>query len=352
MKKMTIALILIIALLATACAPIDLGAGDGSIDIVCTTFAEYDWLRNLTVGVDNVKLSLLVDAGIDLHSYQPTADDVVKIAAADMFVYVGGVSDGWVADAVKEAVNKEQVVVNLMTVLGDRVKPTPHQHGDADGDHDHAADGDHDHTADGYHDHAADGDHNHVADGDHNHSEQVYQLDEHIWLSLKNAQIIVRHLTDKLVEIDPDNALIYGQNSAHYLAELLQLDEQYQQTIGAAPHDSLIFADRFPFAYLFDDYGLSYYAAFSGCSAETEASFEKVVDLAAKLDQLGLKSVVILEQNDGKMAQTVIDNSATKDAQIYVINSMQSMTEDDFKNDNDYLKIMRDNLTVLQKALD
>lgn len=336
-------------MLLSSCGQSNQALNDDVLNIVCTTFPEYDWLRNLTAGCDNVKLSFLIDEGIDLHSYQPTADDVIQIAAADMFVYVGGVSDGWVADAVKEAVNKDMVVVNLMDLLGDRVMPTPHKHSDHDQDGDHDADHNHEGNHDADHNHEGDHDADHNHEG--NHQADHNQQDEHIWLSLKNAELIVGELTHKLVELDPDNVHLYGQNSAHYLAELQQLDQQYQQVVADAKHDTLIFADRFPFVYLFNDYGLDYYAAYTGCSAETEASFETVIFLAEKLDELGLKSLIILEKSDGKMAQTVIDNSEAKDAVVYMLDSLQSMTQADINSGVDYLQIMKNNLSTIEEAL-
>ncbi len=343
-KSRLLILILILATLLSSCGQGGQFSNDGVLNIVCTTFPQYDWLKNLTVGVDNVEITLLVDQGVDLHSYQPTADDVIKIASADLFVYGGGASDGWVADAVKEAVNKDIVVVDMMALLGDKVKTVAHDH-EGDADHDHESDADHDHEGDADHANESDADHTHEDDADHDHK------DEHVWLSLKNAELIVGELTHKLVELDPDNVHLYGQNSAHYLAELQQLDQRYQQVVADAKHDTLIFADRFPFIYLVEDYGLNYYAAFSGCSAETEASFETVVFLASKLDEHNLKTVLVLEKNDGKIAQTIIENSTLKDAEIAVLNSMQSITSADQKNGADYLSIMQENLTVLEKAL-
>ncbi len=341
-RKLIAMIITIIALLVAGCTAAPFGADDGSLNIVCTTFPAYDWLRNLTVGNEGVKLTLLVDGGVDLHSYQPTTDDVVKIASADLFVYGGGASDSWVEDALKEAVNDDMVVVNLMDALADRVQPMAHKSAADDVTHNHEQENEAAHS----HEHRQGHQDDHANQAAHGH-----QFDEHIWLSPKNAEIIVKQLTNQLVASDSENALLYGQNSAHYLAELKQLDDAYQKAIGEAAHNTLVFADRFPFIYLCVDYGLEYYAAFSGCSAESEASFETIAFLADKLDALELGAVLVLEHSDGKIAQTVIDNSGRDDVKIIQLNSIQSLTAAEIKDDKGYLEMMYDNLSALQEAL-
>ena len=311
--------------------------------VVCTIFPEYDWIRQL-VGdkKDNYEITYLLDKGVDLHSYQPTAEDIAKIANCDLFVYVGGESDGWVDDALKESKNDKMQVVNLLETLGKNVKPEEVVEGmqeEDEHDHDHD-DKDHD-----------DKDHDHEdADHDHDHEEET-EYDEHVWLSLRNATALVNTLAEKLQTIDPENKDYYATTAADYTAKLGDLDSRYLATIKKAKVKTVLFGDRFPFRYLVDDYGLKYYAAFVGCSAETEASFETVAFLAKKTDDLKLKSVLVIENSDQKIAKKIVETTKDKNQNIVVLNSMQSVTNDDIANGATYLSIMESNLKALASAL-
>ena len=315
--------------------------------VVCTIFPEYDWIRQL-VGdkKDNYEITYLLDKGVDLHSYQPTAEDIAKIANCDLFVYVGGESDGWVDDALKESKNDKMQVVNLLETLGKNVKPEEVVEGmqeEDEHDHDHE-DADHDHED-------KDKDHDHEdADHDHHHEEET-EYDEHVWLSLRNATALVNTLAEKLQTIDPENKDYYAGTAADYTAKLGDLDSRYLANIKKAKVKTVLFGDRFPFRYLVDDYGLKYYAAFVGCSAETEASFETVAFLAKKTDDLKLKSVLVIENSDQKIAKKIVETTKDKNQNIVVLNSMQSITNEDIANGATYLSIMESNLKALASAL-
>ena len=181
------------------------------------------------------------------------------------------------------------------------------------------------------------------------HEEKEY--DEHVWLSLKNTKQLCNAIAEALEEIDPERADIYDANMVAYEEKLDDLDAQYQETVDNAKQKTLLFGDRFPFRYLVDDYGLSYYAAFAGCSAESEASFETISFLAKKVDELGLKNIMTIEKSDQKIAKTIIENTATKDQKILTLDSMQSTTSDDIANGETYLSAMEKNLEVLKEAL-
>ena len=277
---------------------------------------------------------MLLDNGVDLHSYQPTAQDMIKISECDMFVYVGGESDEWVEDALKEAVNKDMVVVNLLEVLGDAVKAEEMVEG-MQGEDEH----EHDHD-----DEDADHDHEH---GD----EEEEEKDEHVWLSLRNASAVCEALEKSLERIDAANADTYKKTLGAYKEKLAGLDEEYKKAVGTGSTDTVLFGDRFPFRYLVDDYDLNYYAAFVGCSAETEASFETVTFLAGKVDELSLKCILTIENNNQKIAKTISDNTKDKNQTILTMDSMQSVTSKDVKDGASYLKIMEQNLEVLKEAL-
>jgi zinc transport system substrate-binding protein len=168
---------------------------------------------------------------------------------------------------------------------------------------------------------------------------------------LKNTQTLVSTIAEALASADADNAETYKSNAAEYNNKLAELNQQYEVTINGAKNHTVLFGDRFPFRYLVDDYNLSYYAAFVGCSAETEASFETVKFLADKVDELGLNTVFTIENSDQKIAKTIIENTNSKDAQILTLDSMQSTTSEDVANGATYLSIMEENLKVLEEGL-
>ena len=295
---------------------------DGALKVVATIFPVYDWAVNIAgSGEGSPDVTLLLSSGVDMHSYQPTAADLITVSSCDIFIYVGGESDAWVADALREAVNKDMIVIDLLEALGEATKE------------EEAAEG------------------MQEADGHGHGGEEEAEYDEHIWLSLKNAAALTSVITDAICAADPDNAAVYEANAEDYIAKLTSLDAEYQTAVSSAARDTLLFGDRFPFRYLTDDYGLTYYAAFAGCSAETEASFETVTFLAGKLDELGLRTVLTIEGSDRRIAETIISNSQTKDQQILSLDSMQATTGADAAGGVTYLSVMESNLEILKQAL-
>ncbi len=547
----------------------------GKISVVTTIFPIYDWVREIVGANDHVDISILLDSGVDLHSYQPTVQDIVKVASSDVFAYVGGESDEWVNGALAGAVNPEMQVVNLVEAMGEDIKmeeivegmehnhdhdhddhdhdeddhghdeddhdhDEDHDHGHDEDDHDHGEDHDHDHddhdgdeqehaaepfadsevedrplsdfagdwqsaypyllngsldeaiehsaqdgsmTAEEYHAyyeqglkadaerlvisedgvftfyvngephqseyeyrnfliywnvygskgvryqyeaknpengvpkyvqisdhliHPAKAEHLHVYvtdvsfehlvedttnwpyyfpasltdeeviahfggghshddddedDHDHGHDEDEHdnehehdheheeEADEHVWLSLRNAQKLVAALTDALCKADPADAETFRANAAAYIGKLAALDAQYTETVNSAAFKAFLFGDRFPFRYLADDYGLDYFAAFSGCSAESEASFATVVFLAGRMDELGLPAVLTIENPRTRLAQTIVENTQAKNQKILSLDSMQGTTAADIAAGATYLGIMENNLAVLRDAL-
>ena len=318
--------------------------------VVATVFPIFDWTREILGEGSRAELTLLLDRGVDLHSYQPSAQDIMKISTCDVFIYVGGESDAWVKDALREAVNKDMVVVNLMDVLGSRAKTEEHREGmETEHHHDHDAHADRDvHDAHG-HKHEA---HEHKHDGHgHGHEAKAPERDEHVWMSLRNAALFTDAIAEALTKADAQNAERYAKNAAAYKEKLAALDADYTKATEAAPRKTLLFGDRFPFRYLVDDYGLTYYAAFPGCSAETEASFETIAFLAGKLDELRLPVILVTESRSHKIAEAIVQNTASPDRKILVLDSMQSETLKASAEGNTYLSVMRKNLEVLKEAL-
>ena len=339
------------------------------LSIVTTIYPEYAWVKEiLGQRADSVELTLLIKNGVDLHSYKPTAQDIAKIASANMVIYVGGESDEWIKDALEATPKKGRSEINLMKALGDRVKaeeivegmqgfetkdvvrqkvtepaevhqPERETRENAKEDHEH-----HEHadpsTSSGTKEHHH-----------HDHDEEI-ENDEHVWLSLKNAEILVQKITVELAKLDLAHASAYKDNAADYIARIRALDGDYRKAIESAHRKTILFGDRFPFRYLVDDYGIKYYAAFVGCSAESEASFEAIAFLANKMDSDSLPAILTIEKGNKKIASAVLAASKnSKDAQILTINSMQSVTEQQIAKGESYLTIMQTNLEILKKAL-
>ena len=301
---------------------------DKKIKIVTTIFPEYDWVMQILGDkADKADVTMLLDKGVDLHSYQPSTADIAKISEADVFIYVGGESDEWVEDVLKQAKNKNLKVINLMDVMGDKAKEEEVKEGMQPEEEEHAEE-------------AKDG-----------KEEEEVEYDEHVWLSLKNAKIFTKKIADVLSEVDKDDAKTYQANYESYAKKLDALDKKYAEAVASAKNKTLVFGDRFPFRYLVNDYGLDYYAAFVGCSAESEASFETVTFLAKKIDELGLGNVLTIEGKNHKIAKTVVDNTKNKDQKVLTMDSMQSTTSKDVKDGATYLGIMEKNLEVLKEAL-
>lgn len=297
-------------------------ANASEYSIVCTTFPQYDWIRNI-IGDDSDKfqLTMLLDQGMDLHSYQPTAEDIAKIADADMFVYVGGESDEWVDNALKEATNKDMKAVNLLEALGDAVREEEVVPGMQSEEEEEAEE------------------------------EEGPEYDEHVWLSLKNAATLTDVLSENIQEIDPANKEDYVENAAEYVDRLNDLDGRYALTVSKGKRQAILFGDRFPFRYMADDYGLTYYAAFVGCSAESEASFETITFLAQKVDDLKLPVILTIEGSDHRIAESIRKVTESRSQEILTMDSMQSVTAKDVADGETYLNVMEDNLNVLSQAL-
>lgn len=275
--------------------------------IVCTTFPEYDWVMNiLGEKVTSFDVTLLQNNGTDLHSYQPSVKDIAKISKADLFVYVGGESDEWVEKVLSQSVNKNQVAVNMLEVLGDKVREEEIVEGmqaEEEEEHEHH----------------------------HHDDEEEIEYDEHVWLSLNNAIDVSKSLCKEICRIDGASSAVYEKNLAAYTKELAILDAEYKAAVKSAKKNTVLFGDRFPFRYLTDDYDLKYFAAFVGCSAESEASFETVIFLAKKVDELGLNAVLTIEKSDKKIAKTVVGNTKNKKQEILEMDSLQSITTKEIK---------------------
>ena len=310
------------------------------VKVVATTFPIYDWTRQvLGDRLAETDLVLLQQSGVDLHSYTPSASDLRTIASCDLFVFVGGESDEWTERALAQPGKSGRRVLNLVKTLGSAAKEEKvvegmeHEH-----HHEHAEK--HDHDEDHDHDHAK----------KHDHDEDEHEIDEHVWLSLRNAATLVKAIAEELSALDPANTAAYRANADAYCGRLAALDREYAKAVAGAARKTVLVADRFPFRYLADDYGLEYFAAFAGCSAESEASFKTVAFLAKKVDELKLPVILTMEGARHKIADTVRRTTKSGGQRILTLDSLQSTDGKSAKTAR-YLDAMAKNLEVLKEAL-
>lgn len=318
MKKLfAVIMTICICIPLLACGSFDF-VDDGKLSIVCTGFSAYDWVRVLCGDrISEIDLRMLGDNGADMHSYQPSVEDIARIGNCDLFIYSGGESETWVDDALQNAVNPDMIVINMVDVIGENAIG----HDDHDGHDDHGE-----------------------------HDEKEY--DEHVWLSLKNASLIVAEIEAALEQLDHKNAEHYKERCTEYTKRLVSLDNRYQEMTEHAAGNTLIFGDRFPFKYLVNDYGIDYYAAFDGCSADTEASFEIITSLADKMDELNVSYIIVIEGSDKKLANTIKDNTRTGNKAVLVSDSIQSVSKEKIDAGYTYLGAMESNLELFKTALE
>lgn len=322
------------------------------ISIVCTTFPQYDWVKNiLGEEAERFNVTLLLDNGVDMHSYQPAVKDIATAGSSDLFIYVGGESDTWVEDALKEAKNKDLKAINLMETLGNSIKEEEVVEGMQEEreslghSHEKSSKEKQEQTQKESHENSQE------INGQKEAADEEPEYDEHIWLSIRNAEIMVKNIEKAIEQLDSDNAKVYQNNAENYIKKLDTLDKQYANTIQNAKYKAILFGDRFPFRYMADDYDLKCYAAFAGCSAETMAGFETVTFLAKKADELRLPVILTIENSDGRIAEAVKSNTTKKNQKILAMNSLQSVTKEQLADGITYLQVMQENLSVLSEAL-
>lgn len=313
-KRITAALTALLAVLCTLCGCVpDKKSGDKPV-IVTTVFPIYDWVKNVLGSSGTFDVVTLLDGGVDMHSFTPGAKDVLEITESSLFIYIGGESDGW-TDDVFGANSSESVRLSLMDCLEPCLLEEEKKEGMQDGD-----------------------------------KAEETSADEHVWLSLRLAQQACDAICREICSLDEDNRELYTENCRKYKESLAALDGLYTAAVKENGIHTLIVCDRFPFLYLAKDYGIDYYAAFSGCSAESEAGFETIRFLASAADKLGVHTLFVTESSDGRIAQTVKNSMECKTVQTAVLDSMQSVTREQIENGSTYLGIMEKNLGTLKKA--
>ena len=288
------------------------------LSVVATIFPQYDFARQVMGG--NGGLTMLLRPGQEVHSYEPTPQDIIAIQNCDLFIYVGGESDAWIEDVLDGMDTSNMVILSLMDVVDPLEEDTENVLENPE-------------------------EHDHQEDGTHLHEEEY---DEHVWTSPKNAMLITQAICDALCEIDPDNAGQYQANTADYLTQLEELDAAFREVIGDAQRDTLFFGDRFPLLYFVREYGLNYYAAFPGCASETEPSAATVAKLIDLVREEEAPVVYQIELSNGNIARSIADSSGARVETFY---TCHNITADDFNAGETYLSLMQRNVDSLKEAL-
>lgn len=318
--------------------------------ITAEIYPFYEWTKNIVK--DKADVVLLISDGTDIHNWQPVAKNMLLLTQeTDLFIHAGGESDFWVEKISGQMKKNGVEELNLMkeneSVLLKVLEPHHHDHEGHHHDGDHDADDHYEHhDSDAAHDHEND-DH-HDSNYDHVTGYDADEYDEHIWLSLSRAAKFVECITEKVCEMDPDNSDYYRANAGEYAHEIYSTHEKIKEVMKGKTQKTLVIADRNPFAYFADDYGLKIIAAFSGCSAESEAGFEVVNRLSNEVDEHKLSSIGRTETGNDKLLLTVERSTKEKNHRYYVLNAMQGKTGEG----ETYLSIMERNGEVLKEALD
>lgn len=319
MKRLLSLLLVGVLLLGALCGCSVPAKQEEGLSVVATIFPQYDFARQVMGSSDD--LTMLLRPGQEVHSYEPTPQDIIAIQNCDLFIYVGGESDAWIEDVLEGMDTSHMVILSLMDLVDpleedtDSVLENPEEHSHEDGE------------------------------ATHLHEEEY---DEHVWTSPKNAMLITQAICDALCDIDPSNAQIYRQNTAAYLEQLEELDQDFREIIGSASRDTLIFGDRFPLLYFVREYGLNYYAAFPGCASETEPSAATVARLIDLVREEQVPVVYQIELSNGNIARSIADSSGAKVETFY---TCHNITRDDFNAGETYLSLMERNVNSLKEAL-
>ncbi len=315
------------------------------LNIITTIFAPYDFVRQI-VG-DKADVTMLLPPASESHSFEPTPQDIIKINDSDVFIYVGGDSDAWV-DGILESIDTSNMeIITLMDCVEvveeevvEGMEPDEHDHG-------HEEEADHAHEEEADHAHEEEADHAHEEEAGHEHDEEIV-YDEHVWTSPRNAKLIVQKISDALCVCDSANAAAFQSNTAAYLTELDVLDAQFKEVVGSAARKTIVFGDRFPFRYFADAYGLTYSAAFVGCSTETEASPATVKFLIDKVRKESIPVVFHIELGNENMTNAICEETGAKSL---LLHACHNITRDDFLAGVTYVDLMKNNVETLREAL-
>lgn len=313
--KNTILIIMITMLVMAFASCASTGESDkDKLTICCTIFPIYDWVTNITENVDGIDVKLLIEDGTDMHSYQPDIKAVSEIISSDVVVYVGGESDEWLVEALKNNPNDGRICISLMDLARDYIYEEE------------------------------------IVEGMMAQEEEEIEYDEHIWLSVKSAQIIVKCISEELCELDKEDAELITDNTEGYIKDLHNIDYAYEEYIDTIQNRVMIVADRFPFRYLCEDYDIDYYAAFPGCTTDANADFETIIFLGNKAKEVNAYALVTTE-NYANDISSGVSESAGRRLDTICLNSMQAVTKRQIEEGTTYISICEKNLEALKQIL-
>ena len=312
--------ILILILLTGCGAPAAREEESGRLQVITTIFPQYDFVRQIAGGQADVRM--LLKPGEEIHSYEPTPQDIRDIQNCDLFICVGGENDVWVEEILEAMGEEAPETLRLMDMVEVYSEETIEGMQEEKGAHEHG----HDHEE------------------DHDHEE----ADEHVWTSPVNAAVITARIAEAMEEKDPANAALYRENAEAYIGELKRLDDSFRRLTESAVRRTLVFGDRFPLRYFAEEYGLDYYAAFPGCSADCEPSAATMAFLINKVRQEQIPVVFCIEFSNGNIARAICETTGAAPMTFY---SCHNVTADQMKAGVTYIDMMEDNLLVLEKAL-
>ena len=344
---------------------------DQKISVVTTIFPQYDFVRQ--IAGDSVDLKMLLKPGEETHSYEPTPQDIIAIQNSDLFIYVGGENDSWVEDILESMPDNGRKTLKLAdcvdTVEEEHVEGMKEERGHDHEEHDHEEHG-HDSESDTHLDQDSDAEEEHLlqeqevqethsdadseaqTDGEHGNDSSetvsVHEIDEHVWTSPKNAEKIVERITDLLCEADEAHAAEYQTNAADYEQQLEELDQEFRDVVDHSERNLLIFGDRFPFRYFADEYGLDYYAAFSGCASDTEPSAATMAFLINKVKEEQVPTVLKMELSNDNISKAIAEAAGTD---VKVFYSCHNLTAEEFENGETYISMMKKNVETLKEVL-
>ena len=299
-----------------------------------TSFPGYDFARAVAGNNTEVSVKMLLKPGAESHTFEPTPQDILTIKNSNLFLYVGGDSDEWVKKVISEIDPKKTKVMKLIDLV--KTKNEEAVEGMQEDDHDHDHDDDHDH------------DHDHDHEHKHSHKDEEPEIDEHVWTSLKNAKEITEKILKAASEFDKAEEKKLSENAQKYIDKINAVDQKIGEMVKTAKRKEIIVGDRFPLRYFVDDYGIKYYAAFPGCSEQTEANVKTVSFLVKKIKEDKIPAVFKIELSNGLIAETLAKETGAK---ILEIQSAHNISEKDFQSGVTYVDLMERNLEALKEAL-
>lgn len=307
MKKVILVFLMLVSITLVGCGN---NKENTKYNIVATNFPCYDFARAVINDVDDISVEMLLKPGSETHDFEPTPKDIIDIKNSDIFIYVGGESDEWIDDILKDIDKDKTKIIRLMDIVELYEEET--------------------------------------TDGMEEEEEEDTEYDEHIWTSPVNAIKLINKIKEEIINIDNSNKEIYEKNANNYINEISSIDKEIREIVNSGKRKELVFGDRFPLRYFVEEYELTYHAAFPGCAHETEASAKTITYLINYVKNNNIPVVFHIELSNGKLANTIADETGAK---VLEFKTAHNITKDDFDKGITYIDILKDDKEVLKEAL-